>query len=330
MRLKVFRENTFKNLGGETESLRRTFDLKEGTRMVIFIKEKYILCLLLVTALLVGCASSAGESALVQSSNSIMLEEFRWTRFPLKVLVDMNQWTVPGYAVAVREALDDWMKGIWNYTQTFNDTSLPMVSYLFYVSNVNATPNYDVLVTFTSNMILPGTDVVGLTTYDYYPATHEPISPIIINVTTSSGTASSLFVKDVVMHEFGHSFGLGHASSSSTLDGPELMYYASSKNEVVYPSTLDVYGLTELYKGMFNQSVHLPPDISYVMLAEGIVPPPTSVALATNLWDEYKRYLPIIVALLLLVVAAVVITQVRKQKSPEEPYPPLPPPPPTV
>lgn len=314
----------------ETESLCGTFDLKEGTRTVVFIKDKSILCLLLVVVLLVGCASSAGKSMLVQSSVSIALEEFGWTSFPLRVLVDVNQWSVPDYAVAIREALDDWMISIWNYTQTFNDTSLPAVSYVFYVSSINATQGYDVLVTFTPDRIPPGSSIVGLTTYEYEPVTHEPISPITINVTTSSATASSLFVKDIVMHEFGHALGLGHASSSSTLNGPELMYYTSSKNEVVYPSTLDVYGLTELYKGFFNQSVQLPSDVPYVMLTEGTVPLPTVTPPASSLWEDFKPYLPIIVVLLLLIVAAIVLARIGKEKSPEEPAQPLPPPPPTV
>jgi hypothetical protein len=301
-------------------------------QMVFFFKEKSGLCLLLLAVLLVACASSAGTSTLVQSSNSIQLEEFRWTwtRFPLRVLVEMNQWSVPDYAVAVREALDDWMKGIWNYTQTFNDTSLPAVSYVFYVSSVNATQDYDVLVTFTPDRMPPGSSVVGLTTYNYEPATHEPIPPITINVTTSSANANSLFVKDVVMHEFGHALGLGHAASSSTLNGPELMYYTSSKNEVVYPSTLDVYGLTELYRGVFSQSVQLPVDVPYVMLTEGTVSPPTVTPPALSLWEDYKQYLPIIVVLLLLIVVAVVLARIGREKSPEEPPQPLPPPPPTV
>jgi hypothetical protein len=298
--------------------------------MAIFIKKKSILCLLLVAALLVCCASSAVKSVLVPSSSSIELEEFRWTRFPLRVLVDMNQWSVPGYAVAVREALDDWMISIWNYTQTFNDTSLPAMSYVFYVSNINATQDYDVLVTFTQDRMPPGSSIVGLTTYDYEPATREPIPPITINVTTNFATASSLFVKDVVMHEFGHALGLGHASSPSTLNGPELMYYTSSEKEVVYPSTLDVYGLAELYRGVFSQSVQLPSDVPYVMLTEGTVPAPTVIPSTVSLWEDYKPYLPIIVVLSLLIVVAIVLARVRKERSPEEPAEPLPPPPPTV
>jgi predicted Zn-dependent protease len=312
----------------ETGSLRRTFELKEGMRMVIFVKEKSFWCLLLVSALLVSYISSAGMSALAQSSYSIELEEFRWTTFPLRILVDMNQWSVPEYAVAVREALDDWMKSIWNYTQTFNDTSLPVMSYVFYVSNVNATQDYDVLVTFAPDRMPPGSSVVGLTTYDYDPLTHEPIPPIIINVTTSFATASSLFVKDVVLHEFGHALGLGHASSSSTLNGPEVMYYASSKTEVVYPSTLDVYGLSQLYRGVFNQSVQLPSDVPYVMLTEGTVPPPTVTPLITSPLEDYEKYLPIIVGLLVVLVVAIVLARTGKEKSPEEPPQPPPPPPP--
>jgi hypothetical protein len=298
--------------------------------MVMFVREKSVLCLLLVGALLLGCISSAVSGALVQAPYSIELEEFRWSRFPLKVLVDMNHWSVPDYAVAVREALDDWMKSIWNYTQTFNDTSLPAISYALYISSINATQDYDVLVTFTPNRIPPDSSIVGLTTYDFNPATREPIPPIIINATTSSATASSLFVKDVVMHEFGHALGLGHAASSSTLNGPELMYYASSKTEVAYPSTLDVYGLSELYKGTFSQNVQLPFDMPYMMLTEGTVPAPTVVAPTTTLWDEYKKYLPIVVVLLLLTVVIIVLAQIRKQRSPEEPAAPLPPIPPTV
>jgi len=296
--------------------------------MVVFVRGKSVLCLLVLAVFLVGCVSPAEKSALLQPPYSIAVEEFRWTVFPLRVLVDMNQWSVPAYAVAVGEALDDWMKSIWNYTQTFNDTSLPVMSYVFYVSSINATQDYDVLVTFAPDRMPPGSSIVGLTTYDYDLATHEPITPIIINVTTSFATANSLFVKDVVMHEFGHALGLGHASSPNTSNGPEVMYYSSTKNEIVYPSTLDVYGLSELYRGVFNQTVQLPFNVPCVMLTEGTVPTPTVTSLVTSLWEDYEKYVPIIVVLLLVMVAAIVLARIKKEKSPEEPAEPLPPPPP--
>jgi hypothetical protein len=307
--------------------VRVTFNVEEGTWMVVIVERRLIFALL-AAALVVDCVMSVVGSAHAANSYSIELEEFRWTKFPLRVLVDMNQWSMQGYAVDVREALDDWMKSIWNYTQTFNDTSLPTMSYVLYLSSTNATQDYDVLVTFTPDRIPPGSSVVGLTTYDWNPSTNEPIRPITINLTTSFGTAGDLFVKDVVMHEFGHALGLGHASSSSTLNGPELMYYTSSRNEVVYPSTLDVYGLTQLYRGVFSQSVQLPVGVAYVMLAEGAVPSPVVTPSVTDLWDEYKKYLPVAVALLLLIVAAVVLGHIGKGEKPEEPTQPLPPPPP--
>jgi hypothetical protein len=167
----------------------------------------------------------------------------------------------------------------------------------------------------------PDSNTVGLTTYRWDALTHEPISPITINITTYSGSASSFFVKNVVMHEFGHALGLGHAGQANTWNGPELMYYASSKTQVMYPSTLDVYGLTRLYAGDFGQNVQLPPYFPYVMLTEGIVPPPEQTLL-----NGYDRYLPIVGLLLLLVVAVAVVGQLTKEKrEPQEPQPPPPP-----
>ena len=73
------------------------------------------------------------------------------------------------------------------------------------------------------------------------------------------------------MHEFGHAFGLGHASYPDTANGPELMYPISTVTQTIYPSTLDVYGLLMLYTDKFGQTIQLPSTIPYIMLAEGRV-----------------------------------------------------------
>lgn len=253
----------------------------------------------------------------------IALEEFRWTSFPLKVYVDMNTWALPNYSVAVREALDDWVKTIWNYTQTYNGTSLPTINYLYYVSDVNNTDHYDIVISFTSDKMPPTSNNVGLTDCKWNPIMHTPIAPITINITTFSRTATSLFVKNVAMHEFGHALGLGHASSSNTLNGPELMYYASSTNEAVYPSTLDVYGLVNLYDDNFNQNVQLPPSIPYVMLAEGTIPPSQ-----TSLLNAYIPYLPLVGVFILIIAVAIILG--RLSRSEKDRSIPQPPPHPTV
>jgi predicted Zn-dependent protease len=249
-------------------------------------------------------------------SYSIEVEEFRWIKFPLRVLIDMNQWSLPKYATDVHGTIDAWMKAIGNYSTTFNDTTLAEVNYIFYLSNVNITNNYDIFVTFTPDEMPPFSNTVGMTTYKWNSFTHEPISPIIINITTYSASASSSFIRNVVMHEFGHALGLGHASPQSTTDGPELMYYISPRNQVAYPSTLDVYGLTILYKGNFSQTVELPQNIPYIMLTSGQIlppPPPSTTTFLQNL----VRYLPVALVLLLIILVFA-YTRVRKRDEQKE------------
>lgn len=218
---------------------------------------------------LIITANSASSSSLY----SIQLHEFRWNKFPLKILVEMNQWSQENYALAVREGINSWVNSVWNYTNSF--TSPPLrIDYLYYVSTINSTTTYDILVSFAAAELSQGTHAVGLTTYKIDLNLHVPIAPIIINVTTYSAKADSLFVKNVVMHELGHALGLGHASTQNTENGPELMYPTLSMNRVIYPSTLNAHGLSMLYKGNYGQTVYLPNDVPYMMLGVSNTPPP--------------------------------------------------------
>lgn len=278
--------------------------------------------------LLLSAFSPIIFSSHAATSGSIELEEFRWTTFPLKVLVDLNQWSLPNYAADVHESLDTWIEAIWNYSQTYNDTTLTNVNYLFYLSNVNSTSKYDVFITFTPNEISLPSNTVGLTTYTWNTFNHEPTPPIIINITTYSATASDLFIRNVAMHEFGHALGLGHASSQSTADGAELMYYISPRNQAVYPSTLDVYALTVLYRGNYSQTVQLPPDIPYKILTNGNAPPPPPPP-TTDSWQDYERYLPLAL-IVVAIILAIALARVGSRKEPEETAPQPPPPPPPL
>jgi len=287
---------------------------KEVERMSNPIKLKPIAGLLVTTLLLASLALSSSQQTANAQTNSIDLEEFRWSysSFPLRVLVDMNQWSVDAYAPVVHDTLDTRLASIWNYTASYDSTNLNAISYLIFFSDVNSTSNYDILITFSQNEM--GSNVVGLTVYDFNSFTNAPIPPININVTTYSGTASNLFVRDVVMHEFGHALGLGHASSADTSDGPELMYPTSSKSEIVYPSTLDIYGLSLLYQGYFSQSVQLPSNIPYVMLLGGTPQPPPPSFLPSL--PPFFRYLVIALIVLALVLMAVALINAGK-KPPE-------------
>lgn len=259
------------------------------------------LCLLMF--FLASFASISVLSESVAAAYSIELGEFRWKRFPLRVFVDMNQWSVSSYSVAVRGAVESWIESIWNYTYSFGDPSLMMVNYVFYLSGVNSSGGYDVVVSFCQDEISPSSRIVGWTTCKWDIATHEPISPISISIATYSGTADDLFVRCVAAHEFGHALGLGHASSERALNGPELMYYASVKDQVVCPSTLDVYGLAVLYGGSFGKAVQLPLEMPYSMLAGGNV----SRVPVAFLWEVYKKYVLVVVAFLFVLVVFVVL-----------------------
>jgi hypothetical protein len=277
---------------------------------------KPCLSFLLTVMLLLSVGFPIVTSTFGNPSISIETEDFRWSsnRFPLKVLVDMNQSTWD-YAVALREALDSWLHSIWNYTKAYG-ANLPNIDYRFYMSNINATSNYDVLITFSPNEMPPDSGIVGLTSSQWNPETHEPIPPIIINVTTFQKTIYALFVKNVAMHEFGHALGLGHASSSSTSNGPELMYNSSRKDQITYPSTLDVYALTKLYQGNYDQQVQLLSSIPYVMLSDGSLPPPSF-----TIWDTYFQDL-VIVAILILAPAIALTLRRMSKKSGKVPEPP--------
>jgi predicted Zn-dependent protease len=266
---------------------------------------------LLLAVLLLTGAASAGLNSLpvVYSAASIELAGFRWYKFPLRILVDMNQWSRPEYAVAVHEALSTWSASIWAYIESFNDNTLHDIRFDFYVSDINATNDYDVRITFEQHEIPPDPNTVGMTVLSYNPATHEPTSSAVINITTFSKTADSLFVKNVAMHEMGHVLGLKHAASASTSDGPELMYASSSKNQVFYPSTLDMYGLIMLYKGSFDRSIQLPTSIPYRILS-GVIqysatPPKT---------DENVYGIVLIAAAAILVVGLVLAKIARRKK----------------
>jgi hypothetical protein len=284
-------------------------------------RSRFMSVLILAANLLLVYTPSMPSSA-AATLPSIDLEGFRWNSFPLRVLVDMNAWSTPDYAVAVREALDDWLRSIWNYTSSFNDTSLTMIRFAFYVSDINRTDNYNALVTFAASEIGPSSETVGLTTARWNPQTHEPIPPVTVNITTYSATASHLFVRNVAMHELGHMLGLGHASSQNTLNGPELMYYISSRNSILFPSTLDVYGLTVLYGGMYGQTVRLPADIPYKMLSEGTVPPPTS-----DFWENLPTYVPLLAAIAVILVLVPILLRLGLKNKPEQTAQEIPQPP---
>jgi hypothetical protein len=265
--------------------------------------------LTLLTIWCIGSACVSVHSVQANPSYSINLTEFRWTKFPLRVYVEMNEWSVPAYALSIRDALDNWMRSIWNYSETHRDALLPTMTYELYLSNVNGTTDRDVYISFSANTIPPGTNTVGLTKYDWNATTCKPIPPVNITVTTFSCNATSLYVKNVVMHEFGHALGLGHAAQVNTSDGPELMYIGSSKKLPIFPSTLDIYGLSRLYAGEYDHIIQLPDNIPYIMLIEGTIPTGQ-----TNPEGNQNQYVPVLIAASATATAVTALIVLKRRK----------------
>jgi len=286
------------------------------------------MCFLIIVILLLNVTLVIIKSTFANPTYTIATEDFCWSadRFPLKVLIDVNQWSTQEYVVAVHEALDSWVHGIWNYTDTYG-SNLPNINYTFYVSNVNATSSPDVIITFSPTEIPPNSGIVGLTQSSWNPLTHEPVAPTIINVTTLQGTVPALFVEDTAMHEFGHALGLGHAAQATTSNGPELMYASSSKSQTTYPSTLDVYALTQLYQGTYDQpEVQLPSTMPYVMLSgQGLPPQPSPTPTPTPTTPYVQDVISIAVILIVIVITLVIWRANKKMEHSQVPPPESPP-----
>lgn len=256
------------------------------------------------------------------SRPSIGLEEFRWSSFPLSVLVDTKENAKSSYTGAIRDALDTWEASLWEYKSTYNDTTLPIVNFALYVSGINSSQAYDVIVTFEPNEMPLGSRVVGLTNLDWDPVIHAPQPPLIVNITTYQATASDEFVKNVGMHEIGHVLGLDHADSSDTSNGPELMYSESAIYGTVYPSTLDAYAFSKLYSGRYGQRIQLPTSLPYELLTAGN--PPSSIIPFP--WQRLLPYL-LILAGIGIIAAAVFAAVIRsgRKPTPQETEVPKPP-----
>jgi predicted Zn-dependent protease len=200
---------------------------------------------------------------------SIELEQYYWDRSSFNVLVEANQWSTHEYIIAVREALDAWVTSCWKFNHSYLNATWS-INYDFFMTNTNSTDDHDIFVVFVPDQVDSTNQIIGKTQGRWNSVTNNPIPPITIYITTYSATVDKLFVKNVAMHELGHAFGLGHTVFQWASIGPELMHTSVATSSIIYPSTLDVYGLLLLFQGYNNQTIHLPANIPYTVLIDDI------------------------------------------------------------
>ena len=99
------------------------------------------------------------------------------------------------------------------------------------------------------------------------------------------------------------------------------MYPTSKRDQIVYPSTLDLYALATVYQGSFLSSpVQLPTSITYKMLVGTGTVLSNSAPTFIELWKALYRYIFAVIALTIVVVVLVLsfFSQRRNRFSPSQ------------
>lgn len=205
---------------------------------------------------------------------SIELLGCAWSHVSLSVYIVKPSWLSSEYISAVKKALNVWDRALEAFGNSYGYLYL---SYFSFSTNIvtQYPSEYDILIYFTSQSTTYGGELGEAKIY-YNTITKEIYKveiKLYIYVSGTKMTPTDVF--NTALHEIGHALGLGHASSSNTESGPEVMYqYYKLGTQELRPSTLDVYGLAVIYqwlkKGVFKApsttSVTLPSNIPYKMM----------------------------------------------------------------
>ena len=195
-----------------------------------------------------------------------------WADVNLKVLVVKPSWLSRSYVDSVVKAFKAWDRSLESFGNSYGYPYLSKFSFYVTVSSASQ-PGYDITVEFSQAAAQPGGEIgEAIVAYIYGRIVSVKI---ILYVYTTDGKLSPVDVFNIALHEIGHALGLNHASSSSTINGPEVMYpvYSYPKMEL-RPSTLDAYALAKVYAwlatGSFvppsKRTISLPSSIPYRML----------------------------------------------------------------
>ena len=193
-----------------------------------------------------------------------------WADVNLKVLVVKPSWLSKSYVDSVVKAFKAWDRSLESFGNSYGYPYLSKFSFYVTISSTSR-PGYDITVEFSRVTAQPGGEIgEAIVAYVYGRIVSVRI---ILYVYTINGKLSSVDVFNIALHEIGHALGLNHASSSSTINGPELMYptYSYPKMEL-RPSTLDAYALAEVYawlaRGSFAPPVREPYRFPRLYLTE--------------------------------------------------------------
>ncbi|MCW4010287.1 MAG: matrixin family metalloprotease [Candidatus Bathyarchaeota archaeon] len=219
------------------------------------------LILLIVTssAIVVGDGFRMVNAQTPQNDVTLDIQKFTWEQPTLKVIViteENSSWWQPYYVDSVLRAV-----GIWNDAfQVFaaNHSEFEYVKGLSLVPTFSddAHSGFDIYVSWTTEPINGGGDNVGLS------ATYS-ISGIAVNSSVSLAVNNGFGIaldevemQNVVLHELGHSLGLGHCNSLGDIMYPSSLLGSPAQGI----STLDVFGVATVCGWLANSSEEMPSD----------------------------------------------------------------------
>jgi predicted Zn-dependent protease len=244
-----------------------------------------------------------------------------WNHSVLTVLVipqyDQAWWN-PGYLNSTLHAISQWNEALSYFATNHSEFAhLSRLTMVPQVSNITLY-GFDAYLSWVEQF---GNETceAGLTRTTYNSLNVIANSTITLSALDCLGNVlSEVDMQNVALHELGHCWGLGHANFTG-----DVMYYAYTLNSPVRAvSTLDVYGLSQVFRWMasseayepINQgspiySVALPANIDYEYLpiSENNIPPQTTIDQIKSFLDGFTQFIlqPEVLVLILLAVSAI-------------------------
>ena len=195
--------------------------------------------------------------------------------FPLKIYVYPRAYDLDSGAEFTCPHQDELVTMFYHALRSFRKAVLrfvdeyPEYSKLAEITFVNTTSLDQADIAFRVVERLEGERVVAYTNFTGAWTPYRSEICVECNI-LDNGTRE--FVWSVILHELGHALGLGHAFQPFTEnEHPELMSYIPEETrEKIWPSTLDLYAIYELYFHHEFEEVYenvtLPSKIEYKMV----------------------------------------------------------------
>jgi hypothetical protein len=231
---------------------------------------KGILPVLLILSLLFASVAFSETHAQVQYS--LNLQRITWNHSTLRVLIippSNESWWAPSYLNATFRAVREWNQAILGFALNYTDYAYLSKLRITQTVAYTKASGFDVYISWTETPPYAA-DEIGYTNTLY----NMP-SRIIVNSTIDLASKTlqgyvldEVDMHNVILHEFGHSLGLGH--SNFTDDSMYPTYSLNPLKQVQTLSTLDLYGVSIVFQWMSNSSYPYSPQQSSVTLPSSI------------------------------------------------------------